>query len=154
MEIFLTQYITSTWGILVNTPILIAFGIAAYDAYAKRWSAKSGRYTTKGRITWSGIMPGAKPPVLISYSYTVRGALYTGVLHVSPFRIKKTIEENPKGKEVTIYYSNKDPEFSQAFKPPNHFQIVGTSVLQYLLLPLVLVNIFSIYFYWLVNVSK
>ena len=154
MESTFIQYIDSTWGFTTNTILVIIFGLAAYNIYAQRWSAKSGKYSTKGRITWSGEVPGAKPPYLVSYSYNVDGALYNGELYVPPFRVKKTIESNPKGKEVIVYYANKDHGFSQANKPPSHFQIIGKSILQYLILPMVFINLISMYFYWLVDVSK
>ena len=99
-------------------------------------------------------MPGAKPPYLVSYSYNVNGALYNGELNISPFRVKKTIESNPKGKEIIVYYANKDHGFSQAYKPPSHIQIIGKSILQYLILPMIFINLLSMYFYWLVNASK
>jgi len=153
MQSIFTQYIFSVWGVTVNLLIFIVFGLAAYNTYAKRWSAKSGKHSTKGHITWSEIMP-EKKHALISYSYTVNGTLYNGELSISPFRVERTIKENPRGKEVIIYYSKKDPGFSKAYKPPNHYQIIGSSLLQYLLIPISLVNIVTIYFYWLVNASK
>ncbi len=154
MESIFTQYIDSTWGFTTNTIVFIIFGLAAYNIYAKRWSAKSGKFSTTGRITWSAEMPGAKPPYLVSYSYNVDGALYNGELYVPPFRVKKTIENNPKGKEVIVYYANKDHGFSQVNKPPNHFQIIGKSILQYLILPMVFINLISMCIYWLVDVSQ
>jgi len=66
MEIFLTEYITSFWGFMVNLSIVVVFSVAAYNVYAKRWSAKSGQHKTTGYITWSSLMPGTKPPVLVS----------------------------------------------------------------------------------------
>jgi len=154
MESTIAQYISSTWGLITNSIIFILFGLAAYDTYTKRWSAKTGNYKTMGRITWSGEVPGAKPPYLVSYSYNVEGVLYNGVLHVPAYRIKKTIQENPKGKEITVYYAAKDHGFSRAYRPPNHIQIIGKSVLQYLLAPLLFINVISIYIFWLVNASK
>ncbi len=154
MESTISQYLNSTWGITTNTVIFIFFGLVAYNTYAKRWTAKTGKYKTKGRITWSGEMPGAKPPYLVSYSYNVNGALYNGELYVPPFRVKKTIKENPKGKNITVYYAIKDHGFSQANRPPSHAQIIGKSALQYLIAPLLLVNLISIYIFWLANISK
>ena len=144
----------STFGIITNLIIFIFFGLVAYDTYAKRWSSKTGKYKTIGRITWSGETPGTNPPYLVSYSYNIDGALYIGELYVPPYRVKKTLEENPKGKEITVYYAAKDHGFSRAHKPPNHAQIIGKSVLQYLIVPIVFVNIISIYVFWLVNVSQ
>ncbi len=154
MEIFSTQYIESTWGIITNLIIIIIFGLVAYNIYAKRWSAKSGKYSTKGYITWSGKIPGGKPPYLISYSYNINKVMYNGVLHVSPFRAEEEIKKNPKGKEIIVYYSDKDHGFSQAYRPPNHHNIIGQSVLQYLIAPLFLINLISAYAYWLISVSK
>ena len=154
MESIVSQYLNGTWGIITNLIIFIIFGLVAYDTYAKRWSAKTGKHKTTGRITWSGETPGTKPPYLVSYSYNVECALYNGELYVPPYRVKKTIEENPKGKQITVYYAEKDHRFSRAYKPPNHTQIIGKSLLQYLVAPLLLVNFISIYIFWLVNVSK
>jgi len=154
MESVLSQYLNSTWGVFTNLAVFILFGLASYDTYAKRWSAKTGKYKTTGRITWSGEIPGNKPPYLVSYSYNIDGALYNGELYIPPYRVKKTLEENPKGKEITIYYAAKDHGFSRALKPPNHSQIIGKSVFQYLIIPIIFVNIFSIYLYWLINASK
>ncbi len=131
MESTISHYLNSTWGIITNTVIFSLFGLAAYNTYAKRWSAKTGKYKTKGRITWSGETPGTKPPYLVSYSYNVDGSLYNGELYVPPFRVKKTIQDNPKGKEIPVYYAIKDHGFSQAYRPPNHAKIIGKSVLHY-----------------------
>ena len=154
MESTISQYLNSTWGIITNSAILILFGLVAYNTYAKRWGAKTGKYKTKGRITWSGETPGTKPPYLVSYSYNVEGSLYNGELYVPPFRVKKTIEDNPKGKEITVYYAIKDHGFSQAYRPPSHMQVIGKSMLQYLIAPLIFVNLISVYIFWLANVSK
>jgi len=148
------KYITSNWAIFVNTPIFIIFGLVTYNAYAKRWSAKSGKYSTKGHITWSGKIPGGKPPYLVSYSYYVDGTLYNGQINVSLIAPEKTIEKNPKGKELTIYYAKKDPSFSQANKPPNHAQIIGNSVITHLFLPLGLINIIFTFIYRLAHVNN
>ena len=148
------EYFNSTWGIVTNIPVLIIFGLACYSAYAKRWSAKSGKHSTTGRITWSEIFRFKNKHALISYTYSVDGKPYNGEIHVPPFRMDKTVKENPKGKEILVYYSKKEPGFSQANKPPSHYQIVGKSFFQYLVIPFTLINLFSAYFHWLVNVSK
>lgn len=146
------NYISSTWAILVNTPILILFGLVTYNAYAKRWSAKTGKHSTNGKITWSGKIPGGKPPYLVSYSYYVDGTLYNGQLSIPLLTADKAIEQNPKGKEIVVYYSKKEPGFSQAHKPPNHTQIIGKSLITHLILPLFLINIIFTFIYWLANV--
>ena len=153
------NYFNSAWSIITNIPILIIFGLICYNTYAKRWSASTGKYSTIGRITWSEIYYGKNTQILnkhalISYAYSVEGKTYNGVITVSPFKMEKTVEENPKGKEVLVYYSKKDPEFSQAYKPPNHFRIIGKSFIQYFFIPFILINLFSAYFHWLINVSK
>lgn len=148
------KYISSNWAFLVNTPIFIFFGLVTYNAYAKRWSAHTGKHSTRGHITWSGEIPGGKPPYLVSYSYHVDGTLYNGQLNISLLTADKTIRENPKGKEIVVYYAKKEPGFSQANKPPNHAQIIGNSLLTHLILPLLLINFIFTFIYWLANVNK
>ena len=148
------KYITSNWTVFVNTPIFILFGLVTYSAYAKRWSAKSGKHSTKGHITWSGKIPGGKPPYLVSYSYQVDGALYNGQINIPLLTPDKTIEKHPKGKEITIYYAKKDPSFSKANTPSSHAQIVGNSLLTHLLFPLGLINIIFTFIYWLAHVNN
>ena len=147
------NYINSVWGIITNIPILIVFGLICYNTYAKRWSAKTGKYSTTGRITWSEIYYTKNRHALISYTYAVNGKNYNGEMTVSPFKMEKTVKENPKGKEITVYYSKKDPGFSQANKPPSHFKIIGKSFVYYFVIPFSLINLFSVYFYWLINIS-
>ena len=153
MEGIFTEYIFSTWGIVTNLIILCFFGLTSYNIYAHRWSAKSGQYFTNGHITWSEVIGGRKN-ALVSYSYTVDGTLYNGELSIPPFRAKKTVQKNPKGKKVIVYYAKKDPAFSQAYKPPNHFHIIGSSIMPYLLLPLFFVNMASYYIYWLIIINQ
>lgn len=64
MESIFVQYIFSAWGFTANLLISIIFGLAAYNIYAKRWSAKSGQYSTKGHITWSEMVPGKKQALI------------------------------------------------------------------------------------------
>jgi hypothetical protein len=120
----------------------------AYNTYAKRWSAKSGKYSTTGRITWSEIVPGKKH-ALISYSYHVDGTLYNGEYRVNPFRIKETVEKNPKGKEIKVFYSYKAPSFSNPNYPPSHSQIIGSTFMSYLFVPLIVINFIFMYVYLL-----
>ena len=47
------QYMSSGWGLLANGLFIILFGMIAYNTYAKRWSAKTGRFFTEAKITWS-----------------------------------------------------------------------------------------------------
>lgn len=126
----------------------------AYNSYAKRWSAKTGKHSTKGRITWSGKIPEGKPPYLVSYSYHVNSTLYNGQIKMPLLNPDKIINENPKGKEITVYYSLKDPDFSNAYKPPSHSIIISSTILQYLIFPLVLINTITIFIYWLASEIK
>ena len=141
------NYLFSFWGILANLLVVIVFGFATYNTYAKRWSALTGNYFTKGKITRSELIEG-KNKALISYSYTVNHTHYNGEITPSPFRIKQMIELNPEGKEITVYYSLKDPGFSQAFTPPNHIYTIFQSVKQYLLFPALLINAAAYFLYW------
>ena len=154
MEGAFLKYLNSYWLYWINIPIFILFGLMAYNAYAKRWSAITGKHSTKGKITWSGKIPGGKPPYLVSYSYYVNGVLYNSQLRISPFRADKIIKENPRGKEITVYYANKDPGFSNAFKPPMNYQIIGSTIIQYLILPLVFINAIFSFIFWLLNAAK
>jgi len=146
-------YLFSTWGLLTNMLVVIVFGLTTYNTYAKRWSAMSGKFSTKGRITWSEMIPG-KNRALISYSYTVNNILYNGVITPSPFRMKKMVELNPKGKEITVYYSSKDPGYSQAFTPPNHMDTIIQSINKFLVFPAVLINTISFFLYWLFSINS
>jgi hypothetical protein len=145
---------SSNWAVFVNTPIFIFFGLFAYNAYAKRWSAKTGKHSTQGHVTWSGEIPGGKPPYLVSYSYYVDGILYNGQLSIPLFSAEKIIKQNPKGKEIVVYYAKKEPGFSQANKPPSHAQIIGSSLITHLVLPLFLINMIFSYIYWLAHVNS
>lgn len=148
------EYFTSLWGVSVNTLVLISFGLACYNKYAKRWSAKSGSYTVPGHITWSEIIEGKGKKALISYSYYVDGLLYNGEISAPLLQKEQAVYENPKGKKIVVYYSRKDHGFSRAGKPPTHLDIIGSTLVVYLVLPFVLLNIVSGYFYWLISVSK
>jgi len=146
------SYFNSFWGISVNILIVIIFGLMAYNKYAKRWSAMSGRYSTQGRITWSQYLEENKR-VLISYAYSVNGISYNGEIPGVLFNTKKVLARYPKGKTITVYYAAKDPAYSRAEKPPAYAQLVS-STLWYLILPLCLINIPSIYLYWLVSINQ
>jgi len=152
MESIFFNYITSNWLVYVNLPILILFTLMAYDAYAKKWSAKTGKYKTTGRITWSGSVDYKHS--LISYSYTVNGTHYNGTFPPSPFMMKKLFEKYPKGKEIKVYYSCKDPGYSTPNWPPSHSQIIGDTVIKYLIAPLLFFNIVFMYIHFLFNVKN
>ena len=154
MESDYVNYLSSNWVLWVNLPIVLAFGLVTYNAYAQRWGAKTGRYSTRGHITWSGRIPGGKPPYLVSYSYHVDGVLYNGQLYIPFYRVDKTIKQNPVGKEIIVYYARKEPGFSRAFKPPDHYQIIGSSLLAYLLVPLFLFNLIFAFIYMLANIQN
>ena len=148
------DYFSSIWGVSINTLIFIISGLAFYNRYAKRWSAKSGDFNTPGHITWSESFGGQTNKALISYSYYVEGKLHNGEISAQPLQKEQAVIDNPKGKEIVVYYSAKDHGFSRANKPPSHLDIIGSTIVQYLLLPFVLINIPAGYFYWLFSVSK
>ncbi len=146
------SYFNSLWGISVNIMIVIVFGLMAYNKYAKRWSAMTGKHSTLGRITWSQYVEENKR-VLISYAYSVDGVPYNGEIPAISFNTKKVLARYPKGKEITVYYAAKDPAFSKTGKPPSHAELIS-SILWYLTLPLSLINIPSIFLYWLVSINQ
>jgi hypothetical protein len=148
------DYFSSIWGLSINSLILVIFGLASYNKYANRWSAKTGNFNTPGHITWSEIIGGQTRKALISYSYYVESKLYNGEISAPPLQKEQAVIDNPKGKEIVVYYSDKDHGFSRANKPPSHQDIIGSTIVQYLLLPFVLLNIPLGYFYWLFSVSK
>ncbi len=149
------SYFGSLWGLVANILILVIFGLAAYDKYARRWSAKSGKHSVTGRITWSELIQMRRGNrALVSYSYRVDNKLYNGTIRIPAFQEAKIVNENPKGKEIVIYYSNKDHGFSRAYQPPTHLDIIGTTVLVYLLLPFVLINSVSWFIYWLFSINQ
>ena len=120
---------------MTNFGILVVFGLVAYNRYAKRWASKTGRYSVPGRITWSeriALSKGSK--MLVSYSYSVAGKPFVG--------------EVPQR-----YWDTEDPGFSRIEKPPSHFDIIGSTLFFWLLLPLLGVNVVSGYVYWLINLA-
>lgn len=145
------SYFDSIWGISTDAVILTVFGLASYDKYARRWSARSGVYSVPGKNTWHEIIYNRR--ALISYSYRVDEVLFNGEIRIPPLNKEKLITRYPKGTTVKAYYSPKDPGFSRVDTPPDHFDIVGTTVFWYLLLPFVLLNIVSGFLYGLVNVG-
>lgn len=153
------EYIESYGGIGVNVFIVCIFGLAAYSSYAKKWSAMTGHYFTDGHITWSeyvtyGITTSNSEQALVSYSYDVNGTLYNGVLNLPLFGKRQFVEKHPKGSSIKIFYSVRYPDFSRAIKPATHLDVIGASFLIYFLLPFMLINIPSIYFFWLVSINK
>jgi len=151
MESEFINYLSGNWVIWVNIPVLILFGLVAYNAYTRRWSAKTGKHSTNGHITWSGKIPGGRPPYLVSYSCYVDGTLYNGQINLPFLSVDRIIENNSKGKEIIVYYAKKEPGFSKAFRPPNHYQIIGNSLITHLLLPLFFINLIFTFIYWLAN---
>ena len=136
-----------------NVIVVCVFGLVAYDRYAKRWSAKTGNYSVPGKITWSERMLIGKKRTLISYSYRVAGTLYNGEIHPPFHRIDETIRDYPKGKEITVFYAQKDPGFSRVDKPAGHFDIIGTSVMYWLVLPALFANFVSGFIYAVANAN-
>ncbi len=128
------------WVLYVNALILIVFGLASYDKYAKRWSAKSGKNIVSGHITWSELIDTRR--ALISYSYHVNGVLYNGEIRIPAMQKEEMINKYPKGKEINVYYATKDPGFSRVDRPPSHLDIIGSTVFWYLLFPLGAINLF------------
>ena len=150
------EYISSSIGTLVNLVLIIAFCLLSYNKYAKRWGALTGRYSTQGRITWSEYGPyniHTKNCALISYSYSVEGKSYNGTIDTrsSP---KQLVAHYPKGKDVTVYFAPKDPEYSRADKPPSHLSIISHAVSTYFVVPVILVNIPFLFIYWLFYIAK
>jgi len=159
----LIEYLTSTTGIVVNVFIVVNFCLCSYDKYSKRWGALTGKYSTMGRITWSEYS-GSQPSsfmgngssgvhAVITYSYRVKGQLYTGTVF-SFFFPKKLANYYPKGKEITVYYAPKDPAFSRADRPPHHFVIVIKTLTLYFIVPAIVFNIAALFIYWLANQSS
>ena len=139
---------------MTNLGILVLFGLVAYNRYAKRWASKTGRYSVPGKITWSeriALSKGSK--MLVSYSYNVAGNLYVGEVPQKYWDMDKFIADHPKGKEVTVYFAPKDPNFSRIEQPPSHFDIIGSTLLYWLLLPLLGINLVSAYLHWLVKIA-
>ena len=91
---------------------------------------------------------------VISYSYKVDDDKYHGELKAPHHKAVEIVENNPKGKEMVVYYSKKDPWFSIANRPPSHFDIIGSTIAIYLLLPFVLVNLVYGYIFWLVRANE
>lgn len=152
------EYLTSATGIVVNLFLLINFCLFSYEKYVKRWGALTGKYTTQGRITWSEYS-GSQPSsffgngnsgvhAIITYSYRVKGQLYTGTVF-SFFFPKKLADYYPRGKEITVFYAPKDPAFSRADRPPHHVVIVIKTVALYFIIPVALFNGVSFFIYWL-----
>ena len=145
------QYMSSGWGLLANGLFIILFGMIAYNTYAKRWSAKTGRFFTEAKITWSELTTNSKGQnsALISYSYYVDGALHNGVIPSHTLKPQSLVEEHPKGKLITVYFSQKDPDYSTAHKPPTHVDIIMSVIGMYLMLPVIIYNCIVFFIYWL-----
>ena len=86
---------------------------------------------------------------LVSYSYTVDGVPYIGIIPASRYGGEETVNQYPEGKTIDVYYSPKQPAFSMADKPPGHFNIISDALFRYLFVPLWLLNIPSMFFFWL-----
>ena len=156
MPLIVMEYITSPFGIIANLIIVIIFCGLAYDKYAKRWGATTGKYRTKGTITWSehgafvtNSNPG--PEALISYAFTAEGKLYNGTIFTGIFG-KRLVKQYPRGKEVTIFYAPRDPSFSRAERPPSQSALIGDAVSHYLIFPLAVINIPLLFIYWLIGI--
>ena len=147
------QYLSSGWGILANGLFIILFGMIAYNTYAKRWSAKTGQFFTEAKITWSELTTNSKgqSKALIRYNYNVNGVLHNGVIPAHTLRPLSLVDEHPKGKLITVYFSQKDHGYSTAHKPPTHVDIIMSVIGMYLMLPVLIYNCIAFFIYWLAN---
>ena len=145
----LIDYASSNWGIYFNVVLWIGFGLLAWDVFAKRWPAMSGRYRTNGHITWSEASTDqkGKETALISYSYNIDNKLYNGTISWNNFNAHKLVEEYPKGKSVKVYYSPRKVSYSKVDMPPTYPRLLFDSFFYYLLLPVVMINLPS-WFFW------
>lgn len=114
MDSNIYAFIISGWGILLNIGLLMASLAFAYDKYAKRWGATTGRFSTTGKITWSeygGLGSSSLyDTTLISYTYRINNKAYNGALK-GKLITQKQVDANPRGKEVRIFYAPRDPKF-------------------------------------------
>jgi len=146
---FLIDYFFSFWGISVNTLVLLVCGLASYSKYARRWGAISGEFSVPGQVTRSVIFEREQKRGAISYSYYVNDELYSGEIAVSPLRVEEMVAEYPVGRQITVYYSPRDPGFSRADKPPSRLDIIGATLVVYFVLPFLVLNFVAGYFYGL-----
>lgn len=147
---FLVEYLTSDWSIKFNAFLFLVSAPFAYDAYAKNWSATTGRYSTSGKVTWSeGYMD--KEGALVSYSYTVNGKLNIGEMR-KQYGQEEFVLAHPVGSQLTIYYSKKNPQFHKVNTPPSKVDLIRASLAR-IMITMGLVNIPSAYFYWLIGAA-
>ena len=148
-------FLTNAPILWMNLVILIIFGLFTYDKYAKRWTATTGQYHVNGRITWSEMGTSltqhtGKQQALISYSYHVNGQLFNGEMDTGLYP-EKLIKAYPRGKPVIIYYSPKEPSFSNVDAPSSLFNLLVKTIGSFFILPIILINGVVFFFYPMIN---
>ncbi|MGI9291063.1 MAG: hypothetical protein ACR2QG_07280 [Gammaproteobacteria bacterium] len=163
MEGLFTEYILSTWGLIVTSVLAVAFGAKSYDVYAKLWLAHTGSYKAAGTITYSEFM---EQPAwtgswfgkdlnegLITYSYKVAGRLYTGKVQPDKLTQKIVDELYFKGAGVDVYYSPRLPSYSFTGEVPGKAKIAKKALLTWFVIPISILSIISMFVWSLFDLA-
>lgn len=143
-------------GLWYNILVILIFGLWATTKFLQRIPAASGDHCTSGKITWSEHGMFAKDldvfqEALISYSYFVEEKHYPdNMIRTYFWNKQEKTREFPKGKEVKVYFSPKEPRYSKAGSPPNIFHVFG-SVLPYATIPFIAFNGIATFIFFVVS---
>ena len=162
MHQYFFDYIGSYWGLITLSLTSLAFGLKAYDVFAKTWPATTGRYVTEGTITWSEFIA---PEIvllkqaisrvpnegLISYSYRVNGAQHNGTIATHKLTQEEVDKDLFKGAQVRVFFSPRKPQYSRARKPPSKWQVAEDAVFKWLVFPVTILNGISFFIWFLAH---
>lgn len=160
MPEYMIDYLSSWWGVTVLAVTSLGFGLKTYDVFAKIWPAATGKYVTKGWVTWSELV---SPELvllkqafgkggnagLISYSYVVGSSQHNGTIPTEKLDEAEVNMHLYKGAEVDVYYSPKLPQYSYARTRPPLSRIGGEITAKWFVLPVSALNALSFYIWFL-----
>jgi hypothetical protein len=162
MQGYFFNYLHSGWGLAALFVSCLCFGLKTYDVFAKIWPATTGRFVTKGWITWSELvepelallkqaLTKAPNEGLISYSYEAGGSQHNGTIPTEKLTRAIVDKHLYKGAEVDVFYSPKLPHYSYARKPPSQAKIAGEVTAKWFVAPVFVLNALSFFIWFLAN---
>lgn len=142
----LDQYTQSGWALWSSVVILIAVVLYTYDRYAKRWSAGTGTHQASATVVFSALCVDghSRTQAVVIYQYEVDERAYRGELISPKVNLAHFVEQYPLGTEFPVFYSVKEPAFSNAFAPPTNITLIKRTLASCFAFPFVSLNVASL----------